>query len=191
MSPEYLSHLVSVYGYIVIFPFAIIEGPILTVIGGFLVSLGLLNPVLIYIVVLAGDVVGDSVCYAIGRWGRPLTHSYGRYIGLTPERLASAQTFFHENHQKAVIASKLIHGIGWTGLVAAGSLHVPYWRFVRTCLFISAAQSFALLIIGILFGHAYLLIGQYLSYFAAVVSVVALTAGLLYGLYRLKKGGVK
>jgi membrane-associated protein len=187
MSPEYLAHLVSVYGYIAIFPLATIEGPILTVIGGFLVSLGLLNPFLIYIVVLAGDVVGDSACYALGRWGRPLTQRYGGYIGLTKERLANAQTFFHENHQKAVIASKLIHGIGWTGLIAAGSLHVPYWRFARTCFFISAVQSVALLIIGVLFGHAYLLIEQYLSYFAAVVSVAALAAGLLYALYRLKR----
>ncbi len=186
MTPDQLAHLVSLYGYLVIFPFAIIEGPILTVIGGFLVSLGLLNPVLIYLVVVAGDAVGDSGCYAIGRYGSKLVHRFGKYIALTPERIEVAKKFFHENHHRAVMASKLIHGIGMTGLIAAGSLHVPYARFVRTCFLVSAAQAFALLMIGILFGHAYILIGQYLSYFAAAVSVGALTAGLFYAIYRLK-----
>ena len=186
MTPDQLAHLVSLYGYLVIFPFAVIEGPILTVIGGFLVSLGLLNPFGIYAVVLAGDVVGDGLCYLLGRFGHPLMHRWGHRIGLTKERLDDAKTFFRENHHRAVMASKLIHGIGWTGLVAAGSLHVPYFRFARICFYISAVQALILLFIGIFFGHAYLTIADYLNYFAGAISVGTLTIALFYGIYRLK-----
>jgi len=82
--------------------------------------------------------------------------------------------YFRENHKKAIIMSKLVHGLGFTGLIAAGASHVPYTRYFKTCALISIIQSFVLLLIGIFFGHAYVVIGKYLNYYAAGVSVVVL-----------------
>lgn len=70
--------------------------------------------------------------------------------------------------------SKLVHGIGFTGLVAAGAIRVPYKKYFKTCATISVIQSFVMLMLGILFGHAYVVIGKYLNYYAAFVSVLAL-----------------
>lgn len=151
-------------------PLAIIEGPIVAIICGFLVTMGVLNPLLVYVILVIGDIVGDGIIYYIGYSGK----RFLKYFRVTEEKLEKAKTFFHENHKKAIVMSKLFHGIGFTGLVAAGASHVPYKRYFKTCTLISMIQSVIMIIIGILFGHAYVQIGKYLDYYAAGVSVIVL-----------------
>jgi membrane protein DedA with SNARE-associated domain len=151
-------------------PLAIIEGPIVSIICGFLVTLGVFNFVAVYLVMVIGDIVGDGIIYYIGYSGKRFLH----FFKITEEKLEKAKTYFHENHKKAIIMSKLVHGIGFTGLIAAGASHVPYKRYFKTCALISGIQSLVMLIIGIFFGHAYVQIGKYLNYYAGAVSVIVL-----------------
>lgn len=182
--------LLMTYKYALLFPLSIIEGPIVTVIGGFLASLHLMNWVAIYIIVILGDIVGDTLIYSFGRWGGEFFKKHGFRIGVTHERLEVAKEYFTNHHHKALIASKLFHGIGVSGLVAAGILKISYMRFIRTCLVISLLQAAAFLLIGIFFGHAYQQIGQYFDTYAAVISLILLvTVGLVVFL-KLKKRGV-
>ena len=102
-----------------------------------------------------------------------------KYFKITDEKLEKSKTFFHDNHKKAIAMSKLIHGIGFTGLVAAGASHVPYKKYFITCATISVIQTFVMLMLGIFFGHAYTQIGKYLNYYAAGVSVLALIIVLI------------
>ncbi|MFZ1019520.1 MAG: VTT domain-containing protein [Minisyncoccia bacterium] len=167
-------NLLLTYKYLILVPLAIIEGPIVTVVCGFLVTLKFFNPFLVYIIMVLGDIVGDGIIYYIGYSGKRFLH----YFKITESRLEKAKAYFHSNHKKAIAMSKLIHGIGFVGLVAAGASHVPYKRYFKTCAIISSIQSFVMLMIGIFFGHAYALIGKYLNYYAAFVSVIFLL-GLL------------
>src|ERR1035437_9192599 len=162
--------LLLTYKYFILVPLAIIEGPIITVICGFLVTLGVFNPFVVYIVMVVGDIVGDGLIYYIGYSGKKFSH----FFKISEEKLEKSKIFFEENHKKAIVTSELVHGIGFTGLIAAGASRVPYMRYFRTCALISVVQSFVMLILGIFFGHAYVLIGKYLNYYAAGVSVVAL-----------------
>jgi len=168
-------HLLLTYRYFILIPIAIIEGPILTVICGFLVTLKVFNPLLVYVIVVSGDIVGDGGIYYMGYEGK----RFLKYFGVTEEKLEKAKLFFRDNHKKAIAISKLVHGIGFTGLVAAGALHVPYKKYFKTCALISIFQSLILLFIGILFGHAYTQIGKYLNYYAAGVSVLGLIVLLI------------
>lgn len=162
--------LLLTYKYIILIPLAIIEGPIVSVICGFLVTLKVFNPFLVYVVMVIGDIVGDGAIYYIGYSGKRLL----RFFKITEEKLEKAKQYFSENHKKAIFVSKLAHGIGFTGLIAAGASHVPYKRYFKTCALISIVQSAVMLTIGILFGHAYVQIGKYLDYYAAGVSMVVL-----------------
>jgi membrane protein DedA with SNARE-associated domain len=138
------------------------------------------------VILVIGDIVGDGIVYYIGYSGK----RFLKYFKITEEKLETAKTFFHENHKKAIIMSKLVHGIGFTGLIAAGASHVPYKRYFKTCALISAVQSFVMIIIGVLFGHAYVQIGKYLNYYAAVISVLVLII-LLFIFIRKYKFGTK
>jgi membrane protein DedA with SNARE-associated domain len=162
--------LLLTYRYIILIPLAIIEGPIVTVLCGFLVTLKVFNPLFVYVIMVLGDIVGDGGIYYIGYSGK----RFLKYFKVTEEKLEKAKTYFRENHKKAIAMSKLIHGIGFTGLVAAGAIRVPYKKYFKTCALISVIQSFVMLMLGILFGHAYVVIGKYLNYYAAIVSVIAL-----------------
>lgn len=167
------------YKYIIFFPIAVIEGPIVSIIAGFLVSLKIFNIFLSYMIVLAGDAVGDTILYALGRWGGlPLIQRVGPYLGVTPVRMEKVKEQFNLRGRRAITFSKLFHGIGMAGLIAAGSLKIPYWKYISTCFFVTIFQAAAFLAIGIFFGSAYIKIGQYLDYFAAgtfiVVSIIIL-----------------
>lgn len=178
--------LLLTYKYIILMPLAIIEGPIVAVICGFLVTLKVFNPFWIYIILVIGDIVGDAGIYYIGYSGK----RFLKYFKITDEKMEKAKTYFHENHKKAILMSKLIHGIGFTGLIAAGASHVPYKRYFKTCALISVVQSAVMILIGVLFGHAYVQIGKYLNYYAAIVSVIVLVI-LLFVFIRKYKMGTK
>ena len=163
------------YRYFILFPLSIIEGPILTVIGGFLVTMGYLNPFIVYPIVVIGDIIGDSIFYALGRWsGGPFIKRFGPRIKMTPEKIEQVRNYFQKNHKKALVFSKLVHGIGSAGLLVAGGLKIPWRRFVVTCGTVTIIQSVILLFLGILFGHAYNQIAVYLNYYAAAGTLVAL-----------------
>jgi membrane-associated protein len=182
--------LLLTYRYIILIPLAIIEGPITSVVAGFLSTSGIFNLLLVFPIMVLGDMVGDSIFYGLGRWGSGILHRHGHRIGATPERLAEAKVYFGNNHHKALVMSKLIHGIGLSGLVVAGSLKVPYPRYIKTCTLIAIGQSLIFLTLGVFFGHAFMLIGKYLNYYAAGASVLALFAIILiiFNKYKKRRG---
>lgn len=168
--------LLLTYKYLILIPISIIEGPIISVICGFLVTLGIFNFFLVYVIMVIGDILGDAGIYYIGYKGKKLL----RIFRVNEEKLEKAKSYFDDNHKKAIFASKLAHGIGFTGLIAAGAAHISYKRYFKTCALISLVQSFIMLMLGVLFGHAYVQIGKYLDYYAAIVSVLVLIAILIF-----------
>lgn len=178
--------LLEYYKYWIILPLAIVEGPIVAIIGGFLTTLGYLNVVALYFIAVLGDQIGDTICYSFGRWGNNFLRKYGIHIGITEARIHQAESYFAARQRRAIVLSKIIHGIGVTGLIAAGALHIPFFRFIRTCLAVTLVQYALAIGVGILFGESYLQIGRYLDYFAATISIVVI-AGIAFLIYRQSK----
>lgn len=163
-----------IYKYAVLIPAIVIEGPIATIIGGFLSSLDIFNFFTVYAVVVAADLTGDSLYYAAGYWGRKgFISKWGHYIGITTERVARLENHFKRHSGKTLIAGKLSHAIGGVILVAAGMARMPYWDFLRFNFFATLPKSLALLLIGFYFGEAYATLNKYVDYTA--LAAVALT----------------
>lgn len=184
---EQAIHLLLNYKYLILFPLAILEGPIIVVVAGFLVTLGYMDIFIVYAVALIGDFVGDTTLYGLGRWGKMFVHKYGHYIGASKDRLEQAKIFFAEKHTKAITMSKLFHGVGSAGLVAAGVLAVPYRRYIKTAMLVTIVQSAVFLFLGIVFGHAYVRIAKYLDLYAqaiGIVVVVLIVSTVIYKLYK-------
>ena len=181
--------VLSTYGYAIIFPLAIFEGPIVMVLCGFLSSIGIFNPFLAYGVGILGDFVGDTLFYLLGRFGQRSLAKYGPSFGITQERIERAERYFLEKHTKAIRLSKIAHGVGIAGLIAAGVLKIPYGRFLLAAAPITFAQYALFLVIGIFFGHTYIQIGKYFDYFVAIVAITALAAIVLFLILRKSKNG--
>jgi len=62
--------LLLTYKYIILIQLSIIEGPILTVVCGFLVTLNVFDPIVVYVVMVLGDIAGDGLIYYIGYSGK-------------------------------------------------------------------------------------------------------------------------
>ena len=182
---EHALQLLLTYKYFIFLPLAIVEGPIITVVAGFLVTLGKMDIFAVYALAIVGDILGDGALYALGRFGKNFINKHGHYIGASQEKLAKAKIFFAEKHNKAIVMSKVFHGVGVSGLVAAGVLAIPYRRYLRTCFVISLVQAAVFLSIGLIFGQAYTRIAHYLDLYAEAIGVVVvvLLAGTI--IYRL------
>ncbi len=166
--------LLLTYKYVILFPLAVVEGPILTVIAGLFVKTGVLNLYLVYIIVVLGDMFGDTLAYSIGRFGGPLVlRKFSKLWGITDAKVQKAKEYFDLHHHKTLIFSKIIHGVGVAGLITAGNLKISYKKFFFMCLCVSLMQSAILLTIGVLFGHAYAKINQYLGFFSSATIILA------------------
>jgi hypothetical protein len=112
--------------YVMLLPLAIVEGPVLAVIAGLLCTQGFLTPFIVYPLIIAGDMIGDSICYWLGRAARSgrfnrfwLTRRLGNRLGGNREKLDRLMLFFDENQVKTVSLSKITLGVGAAGIAGA------------------------------------------------------------------------
>lgn len=187
MSLDHIVLLLEHYKYLLLFPLAVVEGPIITVIAGFLVTLGVLNPFVVYVIVVVGDIVGDTFWYAVGRFGHGgIVRGLERFFGVTSQKVARAKEKIEQNRFKMTALFKLTQGVGFAGLVAAGLARVSYPLFIVACLLVTLGQVLFYLIVGLLFGHAYQRIGGYLND-AVIISIVLFVFAGLWIWYRSKR----
>lgn len=79
----------------------------------------------------AGAVLGDNIGYAIGRYaGRTLLLRHGDKIGLTAERLDQVEAAFHRFGPPAVAFARFVAVLRQLNGVVAGTLAMPWWRFL-------------------------------------------------------------
>ena len=182
-----LIQLLLTYKYVILIPLAIIEGPIVSVIAGFLTTQGIFNLLLVFLVMVAGDIIGDGIFYFIGYKGEKFFH----YFKINEEKIEKAKIYFQENHKKAIALSKVMWGIGTAGLIAAGALHVSYKRYFKTCALYSLGQSFIMIALGIFFGQAYIIIGKYFNYYTAWISILGIAFLLFFVFIRKYKQNKK
>lgn len=168
------------YKYAVLFPIMVVEGPIITVIAGFLSSLGHLNLLTAYSIVVLGDIVGDSLYYMAGRWGRTyLFRRWGRYVGVTIEGIIQFQEYLTKHPAKTRVVAKLSHVVGVPVIVAAGMANIPYWKFLGSIFLATVPKSLLLIMIGFYFGQGYAKIAKYLDY-TTLGMIVLMTFVILF-----------
>lgn len=185
---EQFTHLIALYGYFAIFPLSIVEGPIITMLGGFFVRLGVLDPFLVYIIVVVGDAMGDGLYFAIGYFaGRKFIDWIVRIFRIKNGYEERASKHFNDHGYKTLIAAKLLQGAGPVGLIAAGSSGMPYGRYMRMCVSVSLVQSAIFLIVGILFGHAYAELSKTLNTIEAATVILSLGILLIFIIFKLKQ----
>ncbi|MEK7195152.1 MAG: DedA family protein [Patescibacteria group bacterium] len=172
-----------------LFPIVVVEGPVVTVIAGFLSSLGHLSLFIAYWVIVAGDIAGDSIYYAVGRWGREgFIERWGHYVGITVERVRRLEKYFTQHSGKTLMIGKITHAIGAVILIAAGVARVPFRRFVLFNFIPTLPKSLVFILIGYYFGQVYVKFDRYLEYATvAVIGLIILSAGIYFIIRKLGK----
>lgn len=188
MSPDQVLNWISQYSYFALFPLAVIEGPIITVIAGFFASLGYLNLSIAYLIIVAGDLTGDVLYYLLGRFGgRTFIDKWGRYLGTGQEEISLLEEQFAKRGDKLLFIGKMSQGIGGAFLLAAGVIKMPFSKFFLSNLLATLIKSLALLLIGFYFGHAISSINSYLEKISLISIGLAVVVVLAYFFYFRKK----
>ncbi|MBS1182005.1 MAG: hypothetical protein H6Q99_1885 [Proteobacteria bacterium] len=172
-----LMSMMSSYGLWVLTPLAVLEGPIVTVIAGYLASLTILSLWQVIPCVIAADIVGDSLLYLLGRLALgSLGPTWRDRLGLSPRRLYSLMRGFRRHGTRILVVAKLTHAAGFAALTAAGAARMPFVTFLLANTLASIPKSLVFVTLGYLFGSAYETIAGWLSVEAAAL-VLALGVG--------------
>jgi membrane protein DedA with SNARE-associated domain len=126
--PSWLLDLFARYGYAVVFGGVFLEntglpvpGETVLLAGAALAHFGQLSLVRVILVAIAAATLGDNLGFFIGRrGGRRLAERHGWRVGLTQERLALFDDFFHRHGPKTVFAARFITGLRVVAAVLAG-----------------------------------------------------------------------
>jgi membrane protein DedA with SNARE-associated domain len=174
---------VGSYKYPALFLGSIVEGPILTVLTGFLARIGTFSWFPAYLVLVAGDLAGDVIWYAIGRYGAgPLAVRYGHIFNITPEGTERARVLYRDHHNKIIFTSKITMGFGFAlaTLMTAGAVKVPLGRFVLMNFLGGIVWTGILFGLGYFFGNVYYQVAKEFKILSLVASTVFVSV-VVYG----------
>lgn len=143
------------YRYLVLFPIAVIEGPIIAIVAGSLAANDQLNFFAAYLIIVAGDLVGDSLYYILGRFGRnKALHIAGHRIGLAKEYTKKVDQHFEKHAGKTLFFGKLAFSLEIPVIASAGIAHYPYINFVKYMAAGALPKTLGLMLIGYFFGFS-------------------------------------
>jgi membrane protein DedA with SNARE-associated domain len=128
---------IKTYGYLGIFSSLVLgifglpvpDETILTFVG-YLVFKGYFHPVPTLLTAFLGSICGVTLTYLVGRTlGLPLLEKYGKYLHVTPGRLAQAQQWFEKYGKWSLFGGYFLPGVRHLAAFSAGASGLEYRHF--------------------------------------------------------------
>jgi membrane protein DedA with SNARE-associated domain len=189
LSTQTIAAALPRYGYFFLFAAAVVEGPIITVLGAFLAAQSIFNVYIVYIVVVLGDLIGDLLYYGAGRLGRfGLIERLAKRMGLATTSFKQLELYF-ENHGATALFYAKYTQTGIIALPAAGAARMPIAMFLLYNILATLPKSLGLVLVGYFLGREYQAIDRYSARlsFAFFLSVCVLGAYLVFRQHRPRK----
>jgi len=166
------------WNYLLLMVLIVIQGPIMTMLGGAATSFGLLNPVLVFIVAITGNLCADLFWYTVGRGYR-----FGRLVDwqkVPRPRLEGLRRGMQANAIKILLMAKLSFGMAVPALIAAGLARVPWRRWFPVVFTGEIIWTGSLLLIGYYATESIKRAEQVVLYLSLVVSLLLLLMVLIF-----------
>jgi len=183
---------ITQYGYAAIFlllVFGIVGLPVpdetLLTFTGYLIFKGHLSPPLAFASALAGSASGITVSYTLGRiFGMALLHRFGKYLHLTPERLARAHEWFERIGHWALTFGYFIPGVRHLTAYAAGISSLEPPRFALFAYMGSVLWVTTFLSLGYLLGERWQIVERSIHHYLVGVAMALSALLAIYLLWR-------
>lgn len=184
---EFLQH----YGYWMMLPAMIIEGPVATIAAAMLASLGAFNIFVVLIFSILGDVIGDVILYGLGyKFGMGFARNFGKYIGITEKLVLRMEKYFTRHGGKTIFAVKSTTGLCWATFTAAGIVKMDLKKFIKYSILGGIVWSSFLVAMGYFYGYLWREIKLYIEWAGWIIAsaaVVTFIIIILYKKYQSKK----
>nr|WP_041267338.1 DedA family protein [Geotalea daltonii] len=126
----------------------------------------------------AGSLVGAYANYYAAHYlGRPLILKYGKYVGITEEKFAKVETFFHKHGEISTFIGRLLPVVRHLISLPAGLAGMNHGKFATYTLLGAGIWCTVLAYIGYIIGENQELIMEYSH--QAVIGVIVFSAGLI------------
>lgn len=168
---EFLRH----YGYWIMLPLMIIEGPVATIIAAMLASLGAFNAFVVLFFSIIGDVIGDVILYGLGyKYGLGFVRHIGKYIGITEKLVLRMEKYFAHHGGKTIFAVKSTTGLCWATFVAAGIVKMDFKKFVKYSFLGGVVWSSFLVAMGYFYGYLWREIRDNISWIGWIIFLMTM-----------------
>ncbi|HBN07292.1 MAG TPA: DedA family protein [Cyanobacteria bacterium UBA8530] len=126
------------WGYLAVFLGIMLEnagipvpGETLIIAAAILAGQGVLNIQGVFLMAVAGAILGDNLGYWLGlKGGRALLLRHGRWLGITSEKLEEAELLFRPRSEWAVFFGRFVAILRIFAGPLAGIIRMPYPRFL-------------------------------------------------------------
>jgi membrane protein DedA with SNARE-associated domain len=184
---ETLVSLFTSYGYWVVFFGVMLEnaglpipGETILLAAGFFAADGHFSLPLVMLIAATGAILGDNAGFAIGHhYGRNFFSRFGRYLFLTPNRLARIDEFFHRHGNKTILIARFITGLRVFAAVFAGASNMRWRLFFVYNVAGAVLWSIVISTLGYLFGHSWPLLEKWVGRSGMLMLLVAIIAGVI------------
>ncbi|MEA2007347.1 MAG: DedA family protein [Patescibacteria group bacterium] len=174
-SVEELSRSLPSWGYPIMLLLMIVEGPIVTMLAAFLASLGIFSWVVVFVLSVTGDILGDVILYAIGFFGgKRVADKSQKMLGVGQEMIERLEKRFDKSGAKIVFYVKSTTGLCWIAFILAGTVRMPFQKFLVYSLLGGVVWSGILVGLGYFFGFAAEQIDRYIKFAGWAIFAVAL-----------------
>ncbi len=184
-----VNHDYLIYALLIIL--ACIEGPILSMIMGLLLRVANFHLLPVYIALMVGDLLGDTLWYMVGRHlGYPFVRRFGYYFSINESDIAKVEKIFHKYTASILIISKLTMGFGFAivTLFTAGLTKIPFKKYISLNLAGQFIWTGLLLFVGYEFGDLYLTFNNALAHMTIIGLFIIIFLALIgYGKYIKKR----
>lgn len=145
------------YHYLVIFFGTFIEGEVVLIAGGFLVSEGEINFSALVLIATIAAIIGDNFFFWLGRGQRagsrhPWADRLRNFVG--EHRLFKGEEFVRRHGGKSVFFVRFLYGLRFAGAMTAGYFGMTVTRFFIFNLIGSFTWAVILVCIGYVFGQS-------------------------------------
>lgn len=173
--------LIQAHGLWLLAPFAIVEGPIVTVIASYIARMGYMNVYAVYAVCVIGDLVGDAMYYGIGRMGPAfLPERWLNRLGMTEARQLSLGTHFAQKGGRTLLFGKWTHSTGLPIMLASGVARMNFGAYMWYNLLGTVPKTAVFVALGYFIGHAYASIDTYIARVSLALLGLALVVLLVW-----------
>ena len=188
MDGQQIFQFLSTYGYWIIFPLMLLEGPVVTIMSAILASLGAFNVWIVLLLSVVGDVLGDVGLYGIGKkWGFNFVNKFGKYIGITKKKVLRMEKYFINHGGKTVFLAKSTTGLCFVTFVAAGISNMDFKKFIKYSILGGLVWSSFLVIMGYFYGYLWREIKQYIEWVGWIITALTFITFILINIFKLQK----
>ena len=173
------------YGYWVMLPLMVIEGPVATLISAMLASLGAFNIFIVFIFSIVGDIIGDIILYGLGYlYGMGFVRQVGKYIGITEKLVIRMEKYFTHHGGKTIFLVKSTVGLSWATFVAAGIVKMNFKKFLKYSFLGGVVWSGFLVSMGYFYGYLWRETKQYIEWVGWAIFALAFISILVIAFYK-------